>query len=145
MQDAFIVDTGANSIFVWIGKKANKDERKAAFKNARDFIQTKGYKQWCSVTTVKEGTETPLFKQNFSDWLNKGETTSLIRKKRAPGRKYTHMHTACITCMYTLMHIHWTSITHETHTCSTPSQVWCKEDARERQSGVPDTSWWWNW
>ncbi len=81
------MDTGANSIFVWIGKKANQDERKAAFKNARDFIQSKSYKQWCSVTTVKEGTETPLFKQNFNDWLNKDETTSLVKKRQAPGRK----------------------------------------------------------
>ncbi len=106
MQDAFIVDTGANSIFVWIGKKANKEERKAAFKNASDFIKTKNYEQWCSVTTVKEGAETPLFKQNFSNWLNKDETTSLVKKSRAPGRKYTHMHT----------HIaHITYITHHTH------------------------------
>jgi hypothetical protein len=28
---------------------------------------------------VREGAETPLFKQNFSNWLNKGETTSLVK------------------------------------------------------------------
>lgn len=26
---------------------------------------------------VREGAETPLFKQNFTDWLNKGEITGL--------------------------------------------------------------------
>ena len=33
-QDAFILDTGAGGIFAWLGKKATKQEKKAAFKNA---------------------------------------------------------------------------------------------------------------
>lgn len=84
------MDTGSNAIFVWLGKKATKQEKTAAFENGRAFIQTKGYKQWCNVTTVKEGTETPLFKQNFSNWLNKGETTSIVKPKRAPGREWVY-------------------------------------------------------
>ena len=32
------------------------------------------------MTCVSEGAETPLFKQNFSNWLNKDETTSLVKK-----------------------------------------------------------------
>ena len=33
-NDAFILDTGAGGIFVWVGKGATADEKKAAFKNA---------------------------------------------------------------------------------------------------------------
>ena len=33
-QDAFILDTGSGGIFAWLGKKATKEEKKAAFKNA---------------------------------------------------------------------------------------------------------------
>ena len=33
------------------------------------------------MTCVREDAETPLFKQNFTNWLNKDETTSLIRKR----------------------------------------------------------------
>ena len=40
----------------------------------QDFIQRKGYPNWTNVTQVLEGAETPLFKQNFSDWLNKDES-----------------------------------------------------------------------
>lgn len=45
----------------------------------QEFIQTKGYPSWTNVTCVREGAETPLFKQNFSNWLNKGETTTLVK------------------------------------------------------------------
>jgi hypothetical protein len=76
-NDAFILDTGSGGIFAWLGKKATKVEKKAAFKNAVDFIQQKKYPNWTHVTTVREGAETPLFKQNFSKWIGKNETTSL--------------------------------------------------------------------
>jgi hypothetical protein len=54
----------------------------------QEFIQDKRYPKWTNVTCVREGAETPLFKQNFSNWLNKDETTSLIKKRtRSSGRK----------------------------------------------------------
>ena len=31
---------------------------------------------------VREGAETPLFKQNFTDWLNKGEITGLPKYEK---------------------------------------------------------------
>ena len=43
----------------------------------QDFIQQKNYPKWTHVTTVREGAETPLFKQNFTKWVGKDEVTSL--------------------------------------------------------------------
>ena len=34
------------------------------------------------MTCIREGSETPLFKQNFTNWLNKDETTSLVKPKK---------------------------------------------------------------
>ena len=101
LKDAFILDTGAGGIFAWLGSGATRQEKKAAFKNAvvsytpeseytghkskfhyaiptQDFIEKKGYPHWTNVTCVHEGAETPLFKQNFSNWLNKYETTTPV-------------------------------------------------------------------
>lgn len=47
----------------------------------QDFIQQKRYPNWTPVTCVREGAETPLFKQNFSDWLNRGEVTTFVGDK----------------------------------------------------------------
>ena len=41
-NDCFIVDTGGNGIFVWVGKKANKEERAFAMTTGSDFIKKKG-------------------------------------------------------------------------------------------------------
>ena len=54
---------------------------------SQDFITQKGYPNWTNVTCVREGAETPLFKQNFSNWLNKDETRSPLQQKVAAGRK----------------------------------------------------------
>lgn len=41
-NDAFILDNGASGIFVWVGKKANTDERLHSMKMASDFLTSKG-------------------------------------------------------------------------------------------------------
>ena len=111
LKDAFILDTGAGGIFAWLGSGATRQEKKAAFKNAvvrpnitannldlvpfhsallvQDFIEQKGYPHWTNVTCVHEGAETPLFKQNFSNWLNKYETTTPVTPKFKAGGKLT--------------------------------------------------------
>lgn len=86
-NDAFILDTGAAGIFAWIGRGATTNEKKAAFKNATEFISQKGYPGWTQVTMVREGAETPLFKQNFTDWLNKGEVTGLPKYEKKAVRE----------------------------------------------------------
>ena len=41
-SDAFIIDNGQLGIWVWIGKKASKEERVEAMRNAQGFIKKKG-------------------------------------------------------------------------------------------------------
>ena len=41
-NDAFIIDNGQFGIWVWIGKKASKQERAEAMRNAQGFIEKKG-------------------------------------------------------------------------------------------------------
>ena len=41
-NDAFIVDNGQLGIWVWIGKKATREERAEAMRNAQGFIKKKG-------------------------------------------------------------------------------------------------------
>lgn len=86
-NDAFILDTGAGGIFAWLGKGATNQEKKAAFSNAMEFIQQKNYPKWTHVTTVREGSEIPLFKQNFTNWVGKSEVTSLPTAKTSTAAK----------------------------------------------------------
>uniref|UniRef100_A0A4W3HIZ5 Scinderin n=1 Tax=Callorhinchus milii TaxID=7868 RepID=A0A4W3HIZ5_CALMI len=60
-EECFILDNGANNkIYVWKGKHANPEERKAAMKTAEGFIKQMGY-------SANSG-ETPIFKQFFKNW-----------------------------------------------------------------------------
>ena len=56
----------------------------------QDLIEKKGYPSWTNVTCLREGTETPLFKQNFANWVDKNETTSLVKpvRSRQTGTSY---------------------------------------------------------
>lgn len=56
----------------------------------QDLIKKKGYPSWTNVTCLREGTETPLFKQNFANWVDKNETTSLVKpvRSRQTGTSY---------------------------------------------------------
>lgn len=72
--DCFIVDTGSgNTIFVWKGKKASKDERSGAFSNASKFIETKGYLPHTKIQVIAETAEPVLFTQYFCDWKKRDQ------------------------------------------------------------------------
>ena len=70
-SEAYVLDTGANAIFVWVGKKSSENERLHSMKVATDFIKSKGYPDWTPVTRVAQDGETPLFKQCFQNWPEK--------------------------------------------------------------------------
>ncbi|XP_040164553.1 gelsolin-like isoform X1 [Anopheles arabiensis] len=71
-QDCYILDTGAGSIYVWIGKGATGQERSQAMVKAQEFITAKGYPVHTAVHRVVENGETTDFKQFFASWRDKG-------------------------------------------------------------------------
>ncbi|KAM7400952.1 hypothetical protein PAMA_005241 [Pampus argenteus] len=82
-EDCYILDNGVDkNIFVWKGPKANTSERKAAMSAGQQFIKDKGYSQKTQIQVLPAGAETTLFKQFFSDWRDKDETTG-------PSKAYT--------------------------------------------------------
>ncbi|XP_078497992.1 gelsolin isoform X2 [Lissotriton helveticus] len=77
-DDCFILDHGSDGkIFVWKGKNANLEERKAALKTATEFISKMGYPKHTQVQVLPEMGETPLFKQFFKNWRDKDQTEGL--------------------------------------------------------------------
>ncbi|KAE8291114.1 Gelsolin Actin-depolymerizing factor [Larimichthys crocea] len=82
-EECYILDNGPDkNIFVWKGPKANMAERKAAMSAGQQFIKDKGYAQRTQIQVLPAGGETTLFKQFFSDWRDKDETTG-------PSKAYT--------------------------------------------------------
>ncbi|XP_076846634.1 scinderin like a [Brachyhypopomus gauderio] len=81
-SECYILDNGANrKIFVWKGPSANAAERKAAMKAAEQFVQEKNYPKNTQIQVIPAGGETTLFKQFFSNWKDKDQTTG-------PGKAY---------------------------------------------------------
>ncbi|KAM4552407.1 scinderin like b [Odontesthes bonariensis] len=75
-EECYILDNGVDrNIFVWKGPKANVSERKAAMSTGLQFIKDKGYSNKTQIQVLPAGGETTLFKQFFSDWKDKDETT----------------------------------------------------------------------
>uniref|UniRef100_A0A673GV36 Gelsolin n=1 Tax=Sinocyclocheilus rhinocerous TaxID=307959 RepID=A0A673GV36_9TELE len=77
-SDCFILDHGSDGkIFVWKGKDANLEERKAAMKAADEFIKKMGYPKHTQVQILPDMGETPLFKQFFKNWRDLDQTEGL--------------------------------------------------------------------
>jgi hypothetical protein len=66
-NDVFLVDTGTE-VYCWIGKGANKEERKKGMEHAAEYLKTAGRPSWTPLTRVVEGSETPVFKSFFFNW-----------------------------------------------------------------------------
>jgi len=64
-NDAFILDNGSE-IFVWIGKKASKDERRLAMQYAQQYLQENNRPAYLPISRVIEGGENAVFDLNFS-------------------------------------------------------------------------------
>ncbi|TRY87533.1 hypothetical protein DNTS_007090 [Danionella cerebrum] len=82
-DECYILDNGVdNNVFVWKGSNANTSERKAAMKAAEQFIKDKNYSSKTGIQVLPAGGETTLFKQFFSNWKDKDQTTG-------PSKAYT--------------------------------------------------------
>ncbi|XP_073453100.1 macrophage-capping protein [Aquarana catesbeiana] len=67
-DDCFILDT-VGKLYVWKGKKANKEEREQSLATAEKFITLMKYSTKTQVQVMSEGNESPLFKQFFGNWV----------------------------------------------------------------------------
>uniref|UniRef100_A0A7N5JIF9 Gelsolin n=1 Tax=Ailuropoda melanoleuca TaxID=9646 RepID=A0A7N5JIF9_AILME len=77
-DDCFVLDHGTDGkIFVWKGRNANTEERKAALKTASEFITKMNYPRHTQIQVLPEGGETPLFKQFFKNWHERDQTEGL--------------------------------------------------------------------
>lgn len=82
-SECYLLDNGVdNKIFLWKGPTANTAERKAAMKAAEQFIKEKNYAKSTQIQVMPAGGETTLFKQFFSNWKDKDQTTG-------PSQAYT--------------------------------------------------------
>jgi len=79
-KDAFIVDTGAAGVWVWIGRHASGSERQEAMRNAAGFVAKKGYSDRTRTTRVIDGGEPPEFTSLFKDWVVAGQSKGLPRQ-----------------------------------------------------------------
>ncbi|KAM8966555.1 scinderin-like [Pelodytes ibericus] len=73
-EECFVLDSADKNIFVWKGKKANPNEKKAALKTAEDFIKKMNYPPTTQIIVLPEEGETPIFKQHFKDWKDKDQS-----------------------------------------------------------------------
>ncbi|KAI1888925.1 hypothetical protein AGOR_G00173780 [Albula goreensis] len=78
-SDCYIVDQGGASIFLWKGKDASRDERRAALGRAVGFIKAKNYPSTTKVEVMAEGGESAMFKHLFKSWRDKDQTQGLGR------------------------------------------------------------------
>ncbi|XP_064493843.1 macrophage-capping protein isoform X1 [Pseudopipra pipra] len=68
-DDCFVLDNGAGGkVYVWKGRKANEQERRAALRVAEEVIARMGHPPQTQVEILPQGCETPLFKQFFTSW-----------------------------------------------------------------------------
>ncbi|KAF5909401.1 gelsolin-like, partial [Clarias magur] len=82
-SECYILDNGVDGkVFLWKGPKATDAERKAAMNAAEQFIKQQNYSKNTLIQVLPAGGETTLFKQFFSNWKDKDQTTG-------PGTAYT--------------------------------------------------------
>ncbi|XP_067915960.1 macrophage-capping protein-like [Heterodontus francisci] len=68
-EDCFVLDNGlCGKIYVWKGRRANSEEKRAALKVAEDVISQRKYPPNTQVEIIPEGLETAFFKQFFNNW-----------------------------------------------------------------------------
>ena len=67
-DDTFVLDNGGIGLWVWVGKNSSNEEKLQGMKVAVNFLRSKGYPDYTQVVMVKQGSETPAFKQCFIDW-----------------------------------------------------------------------------
>ncbi|XP_073533383.1 scinderin-like [Phyllobates terribilis] len=90
-EECFIL-YGGDKIFVWKGKKSNKEEKKMSLKTAEDYLKKMNYAASTQIIVLPEEGETPMFKQYFKDWRDKEQSQgfgNVVTKGRIANIKKT--------------------------------------------------------
>lgn len=66
-SDAFLLDN-LSEVYLWVGKGASADERKAGMSQAMKYVADNGYPPSTSISKMNEGAESPNFISNFNVW-----------------------------------------------------------------------------
>ena len=66
-NDVFILDVG-NSLFVWVGREANDEEKANALETANKFAEEGGSSSRASATVIRQYMEPVEFKSMFHQW-----------------------------------------------------------------------------
>lgn len=78
-DDVYIVDQGAgNTIFVWKGKGATKNERSSAMSYAMQYMTMREYPKTTKIEVMGDGSESTMFKQLFKTWKPKNQGTGKV-------------------------------------------------------------------
>lgn len=67
-DDAFLVSGGQLGIWIWLGKKATMDERKAAMALGEKFIKDNNMPRHTALTRTFQTGEAEEFKTLFTSW-----------------------------------------------------------------------------
>ncbi|KAM4027136.1 scinderin-like [Anomaloglossus baeobatrachus] len=90
-EECFIL-YGGDKIFVWKGKKSNKEEKSTALKTAEVYLKKMNYDANTQIIVLPEEGETPMFKQYFKDWKDKEQSQGfgkVVTKERIANIKRT--------------------------------------------------------
>ncbi|KAI5636796.1 gelsolin repeat domain-containing protein [Phthorimaea operculella] len=74
--EIYILDTPDSGVYIWLGKDADPEVRKAYYSITQMYLEMKGYPAWVNVTRVSEGSESGNFKQYFHQWDSSVATES---------------------------------------------------------------------
>eukprot|EP00966_Prymnesium_polylepis_P000649 14716-Prymnesium_polylepis.1 len=76
-DDVFLLDV-QTTIFVWIGKEANEQEKMGALDVAASFRDEQGYSGGTAIVSVDSGSEPPLFTSKFHAWDSKEAVPAFV-------------------------------------------------------------------
>jgi hypothetical protein len=81
-----------SGVFVWVGKKASKQERAEDMTNGQSFAKKKEYPVNTNVVRVIDGGEPAEFKALFRDWKNRDQTVGLGNRNSSKTALYNTMY-----------------------------------------------------
>ncbi|KAK2720743.1 hypothetical protein QYM36_004582, partial [Artemia franciscana] len=76
-QDVYIIDNLPAAVFVWVGKKASKQERSESMRNVQAYIKKKNYPSSTRIVRVLDSGEPVEFKSLFKSWKEKDAQVGL--------------------------------------------------------------------